>query len=105
MKKYLVAILPILMLSSNVFAGLSYSEKKALVVEQRKDVKGMTKEEAMAKHIELFDAVKANPTEKNCNAFEVLEAAAQKEKKITIMNMEVQNRSMNAVKACNGIKF
>lgn len=65
----------------------------------------MTKEEVMAKHIELFEAVKTEPTEQSCNAFDVFEAAAQKEKKITIMNMEVQNRSMNAMKVCNGIKI
>ena len=101
MKKYLVVILPILMLSSNVFAALSYSEKKALVVEKRKDVKDMTKEEVMAKHIELLEVVKAEPTEQNCDAFNVFETAARNEKKIELMDMEAQNRLFAAKKACN----
>ncbi|KOE79456.1 hypothetical protein ACS86_17710 [Vibrio alginolyticus] len=105
MKKYLVAVLPILILSSNVFAGLSYSEKEALVVEKRKDVKGMTKEEVTAKHIELLEAVKAEPTEQNCNVFDVFDTAAQKEKKIKLMDMEAQNRGMKAMKVCNRIKW
>lgn len=105
MKKYLVAILPILMLSSNVFAALSYSEKKALVVEKRKDVKDMTKEEVTAKHIELFEVVKAEPTEQNCNAVDVFYTAALKEKKIELMDMEAQNRDLKAVRVCNGIKW
>lgn len=97
MKKYLVAVLPILMLSYGAFAEVTKEDVNAM----RKDVKGMTKEEVTTKHIELLEVVKADPNGQNCDAFGVFDTAAQKEKKIELMDMEAQNRLFAALKACN----
>ncbi|ANB97512.1 hypothetical protein [Vibrio parahaemolyticus] len=59
----------------------------------------MTKEELNAKHIELFEAVKADPSEKNCDDFGFFDAAGN-EKKIELMDKVAQKRSYDAERAC-----
>lgn len=99
MKKYLVTVLPILMLSCGVFAEVTKEDINAM----RKDVKGMTKEEVITKHIELLEVVKADPNGQNCDAFNVFNKASRKEKKIELMDMEAQNRLFAAQQACGVI--
>ena len=99
MKKYLVTVLPIFMLSCGAFAEVTKEEINAM----RKNVQGMTKEEVTTKHIELLEVVKAEPTEQNCDAFNVFNKAARKEKKIELMDMEAQNRLFAAQQACGVI--
>lgn len=99
MKKYLVAVLPIFMLSFGAFAEVTKEDINAM----RKNVKGMTKEEVTTKHIELLEVVKAEPTEQNCDAFNVFNKASRKEKKIELMDMEAQNRLFAAQQACGVI--
>ncbi len=99
MKKHLVAVLPLLMLSSCVFAEVTKEDVNAM----RKKVKSMTKEEVTAKHIELLEVVKAAPSGKNCDAFGVFDRAALKEDKIELMDFEAQNRLFAAQDACGVI--
>ncbi|WP_337913868.1 hypothetical protein [Vibrio cholerae] len=94
MKKLL--LLPVLMLSFNAFAYVSKDDLNAM----RKEVKGMTKEAVTAKHIKLYEAVKADASEKNCYDFNVFADAALNEKKIDFMDMEAQKRSFSVRKAC-----
>ncbi|SKA61354.1 hypothetical protein [Enterovibrio nigricans] len=94
MKKYL--LIPILMLSFNAFAEVTKDDVNAM----RKEVKAMTKEEVTAKHIELFEAVKADPSEKNCDAFGAFDKASLREKKIDLMDMEAQKRGYDVSMAC-----
>ncbi|EIK4811116.1 hypothetical protein EM61_020155 [Vibrio parahaemolyticus] len=99
MKKYF--LIPVLMLSFNAFAEVTKEEVSAM----RQEVKGMTKEEVTAKHIELFEAVKADPSEKNCHAFEVFDLGARKEKKITIIDPQVNKRVFEAKRPCLGYNW
>ena len=63
----------------------------------------MTNEEVTSKHIELLEVVKKEPTEQNCDAFGTFDTAAQKEKKIKLMDMEAQTRLFAAQDACGVI--
>ena len=99
MKKYL--LIPVLMVSFNVFAEVTEED----VTVMRKEVKGMTKEEVTAKHIELFEAVKADPNEKNCDAFGAFHTASRKEKKIELMDFDAQDRVFTAQDDCKVIVF
>lgn len=99
MKKYL--LIPVLMLSFNAFAEVTKDDVNAM----RQEVKGMTKEEVTAKHIELFEAVKADPSEKSCDAFEVFDLGARKEKKITIIDPQVNKRVLEAKRPCSDLKW
>ncbi|ANC00449.1 hypothetical protein [Vibrio parahaemolyticus] len=99
MKKYL--LIPVLMLSFNAFAEVTKDDVNAM----RQEVKGMNKEEVTAKHIELFEAVKAEPNEKNCHSFEVFDLGARKEKKITIIDPQVNKRVLDAKRSCLGYNW
>ena len=94
MKKYLM--LPVLLLSFGAVAEVTEADIKSMRVE----IQDMTKEEATSKHIELLEAVKADPTEQNCEAIAVFDKAARSEKKIELMDMEAQSRYFAAQKAC-----
>lgn len=97
MKKYL--LIPVLMLSFNAFAEVTKDDVNAM----RKEVKGMTKEEVTAKHVELSKIAIAEPNEKNCDAFEVFDKASLREKKIELMDMDAQKRGYDVSKNCNGL--
>ncbi|EGQ8399441.1 hypothetical protein ACV970_004585 [Vibrio parahaemolyticus] len=99
MKKYL--LIHVLMLSFNAFAEVTEED----VTVMRKEVKGMTKEEVIAKHIELFEAVKADPSENNCDAFGAFDTASRNEKKISMMNFDAQDRLFSAQDNCGVIVF
>ncbi len=99
MKKHL--LIPVLILSFNAFAEVTKEDVNAM----RQEVKGMTKEEVTAKHVELFEAVKADPSEKNCDAFDVFDDASLREKKRDLMDMEAQDRSLTAKRACLGYNW
>lgn len=94
MKKLL--LLPVLMLSFNAFAYVSDDDVNAM----RKEVKGMTKEAVTAKHIKLYEAVKADASKKNCYAFNVFAKASRQEKKIDLMDMEAQKRDFEVIYSC-----
>ena len=97
MKKYLM--LPVLLLSFGAVAEVTEADIKSMRVE----IQDMTKEEATSKHIELLEAVKADPTEQKCDAFNLFNKAARKEKKIVLMDMEAQTRLFAAQDACGVI--
>ncbi len=99
MKKHL--LIPVLILSFNAFAEVTKEDVNAM----RQEVKGMTKEEVTAKHIELFEAVKADPSENNCDAFGAFDVASRKEKKIKLMDFDAQDRVFTAQDDCKVIVF
>lgn len=103
MKKYLVAVLPIFMLSFGVSAATK--EQKEQIQEMRKEVRSITKEEATSKHIELFEAVKADVNKQTCDEFIVFDGATLKEKKIELMDMEAQNRAFAVKNDCRAKGF
>ena len=94
MKKYLM--LPVLLLSFGAVAEVTEADIKSMRVE----IQDMTKEEATSKHIELFEAIKVDPTEQNCHALAVFNKAARSEKKIELMDMKAKDRYFAAQKAC-----
>ena len=91
MKKYLM--LPVLLLSFGAVAEVTEADIKSMRVE----VQDMSKEEVTARHIELYAAVKADVNEQTCDAFVVFDKASSKEKKIDLMDMEAQARSLGGI--------
>ncbi|BCL74223.1 TPA: hypothetical protein I7256_21735 [Vibrio vulnificus] len=103
MKKYLVAVLPIFMLSFGVSAATK--EQKEQIQEMRKEVRSITKEEAASKHIELFEAVKADVNKQTCDEFIVFDGATLKEKKIDMLDFKAQDRAFTVKNDCRAKGF